>query len=241
MSPSNSWGEWLIDYPRDILFILDQVAAKTIPGLEGVIDAERAGALGYSFDGYDALSLSGARVDPEFYLARCADPARDGPAPENWWVKYICAPAKEWDNFTANAGEAITTSEDGLWQPMTDERIRAVMPMAPEGAWLFGQRGLAAVNRPALIIGATNDSLNYYDLEAVFIYEQLGTPDRFLISFIGEGHMMIFNARQSEKMAHFATAFFGTYLQGRGDLKPYFQEAFVAQDDELAWGVYEAD
>jgi predicted dienelactone hydrolase len=40
----------------------------------GMVDAEHAGAIGYSFDGYNALALSGARIDPEHYLAQCPNP-----------------------------------------------------------------------------------------------------------------------------------------------------------------------
>jgi len=39
-------------------------------------------------------------------------------------------------------------------------------------------------------------------------------------------------------MKHLAAAFFGYYLQGRDDYAEYFSEDFVAQHDELAWGVY---
>lgn len=232
------WGVWLLDYPLDIVFMLDQIASQPLDGLEGVIDANRAGAMGYSFDGYDALALGGARVDPEFYLAQCTQAPRLRPALPEWWVEYICGMAGEWEEFAAHAGEAITTSEDGLWQPMTDERIRAVMPMAPEGAWLFGERGLAAVNRPTLIIGATKDDINLYDQEAAYIFEHLGTPDRAMISFVGKGHMMILSVDPVAYMKHLAAAFFGYYLQGRDDYAEYFSEDFVAQHDELAWGVY---
>ena len=47
-----------------------------LKGLEGMIDAEYAGVMGYSFDGYNALAMSGARVDPEFYLSQCANAVR---------------------------------------------------------------------------------------------------------------------------------------------------------------------
>ena len=66
--------------------------------------------------------------------------------PPAWWIDYICMMDITWDEFVILAGPAITTSADGLWQPMTDARIKAVMPMAPEGAWLFGERGLAGRN-----------------------------------------------------------------------------------------------
>lgn len=235
---SDRWDTWLVDYPLDLLFALNQ--AEDFNGLEGVVDANHAGAFGYSFDGYDALALGGARIDPDFYLAQCAGAANMETPPPAWWVTYICAnPASNWDAFTAHAGAALTASSDGLWQPMTDPRILAVMPMAPEGAWLFGERGLAAANRPTLIIDGTADDINYYNLEAAWIYNHLGTPDRILISFVGQDHMMIFNTEQTARMKHFAVAFFGFYLQGRSDYAPYFDRDFIALQDGLAWGVVE--
>lgn len=225
-------NEEMIEQPLDILFALDQVASSPLEGLEGMIDAEHAGAIGYSFDGYNALALSGARIDPKFYLAQCATPEATKKVPES---AFSCDPARKWDQFAAHAGQAITASEDGLWQPMTDERIRAVIPMAGEGWWLFGDRGLASVDRPTLIMVATKDGL--YP-ENVLIFEHLGTADKALISFVGRDHMMVYERKMVARMAHFAVAFFGYHLQGREDLAWYFSEDFIAQHDDLAWGVY---
>jgi predicted dienelactone hydrolase len=229
-------NEQMYQQPLDILFALDQVASSPPEGLEGMIDAEHAGAIGYSFDGYNTLALSGARIDPEHYLAQCPTPDATTQAILPSLSSFNCAPASAWSEFAAHAGEALTASEDGLWQPMTDERIRAVMPMAGEGWWLFGERGLAAVDRPTLIIVATQDEL--YP-ENALIFEHLGTPDKALISFVGLDHMMIYNPEMVARMAHFAVAFFGYHLQGRDDLAWHFSEDFVAQHDGLAWGVYQ--
>jgi len=228
-------NEEMIDQPLDILFALDQVASSSLEGLEGMIDAEQVGAMGYSFDGYNALALSGARIDPEFYLAQCATPEA---TKTTYLSAFSCDPARNWDEFAAHAGEAITASEDGLWQPMTDERIRAVLPMAGEGWWLFGERGLATVDRPALILVATKDGL--YP-ENVQIFEHLGTSEKALISFVGRDHMMVFEQKMVDRMAHFAVAFFGYHLQGRQDLAWYFSPDFVAQHDDLAWGVSQGE
>lgn len=235
---SDRWGMWLIDYPLDFLFALDQFSSSPLTGLEGILDTERVGTIGYSFDGYNSLAVSGARIDPEFYLTKCANAKPQMPEPALWWITYICEMAGSWDDFVDHAGDTIPFSDDGLWQPMTDDRIRAVMPMAPEGAWLFGELGLAAVDRPTLIIGATRDIANYYNLEAVYIFEHLGTPERTMISFIGESHDMIYDKDAIARMQHFATAFFGYHLQGRQEWAVYFSEEFVSQYDDLTWGVY---
>jgi len=67
-------GKQMIDQPLDILFALNQVASNPPEGLEGMIDAEHAGVTGYSFDGNNTLAMSGARIDPEYYLAQCPIP-----------------------------------------------------------------------------------------------------------------------------------------------------------------------
>ncbi len=232
------WDENLFNQPLDILFALNQVASHPLEGLEGMIDAEHAGVMGYSFDGYNSLAMSGARVDPEYYLSLCANTADVQPPLPDWAIKLYCAPANRWDEFSADAGPAQTASDDGLWQAMTDERIRAVVPMAPEGAMLFGERGLSAVNRPTMILVGTEDTGCDYNRESVFIYEHLGTPDKTLISFIGETHDMLFSDEPYLKIKHFVTAFFGYHLQGREEYADYFSEKYVSKQEGLAWGVY---
>jgi hypothetical protein len=201
-----SFYKGAIDQPLDILFALDQVVTSPPESLKGMIDANHAGTIGYSFDGFNSLAMSGARIDPAYYLAQCPTPDAITEAVISDFSAFNCAPARIWDEFTAYFSESITSSDDELWQPITDERIRAVMPMAGEGWWLFGERGLAAVDKPVLMIVATDDTLYK---ENALIYEHLGTPDKTLISFIGKDHMMIYEAAYIERMAHFATAFFG--------------------------------
>lgn len=230
-------NEQMIDQPLDILFTLNQVASSPLEDLEGIIDTEKVGVIGYSFDGYNTLAVSGARIDPDYYLAQCPIPDLiTEQLVHSGYTAFDCGPALAWDQFTGKIGDPISDSEDGLWQPITDERIRAVMPMAGEGWWLFGEKGLASVNRPVLIIAGTSDEL--YP-ENVLIYNHLGTPDKAMISFIGDGHMvMVFDSAHISRIAHFATAFFGYYLDGREDHAKYFSEDFVAQFDDLTWGIY---
>lgn len=238
MDSYSTWDNWLIDFPLDLVFALNQVASKPLAGLEGMINANAVGALGYSFDGYNSLALSGARVDPDFYLKQCKNAAALKPAPPSWWIDYTCAVAPGWDKFTARAGEKYTANADGLWKPFSDARIRAVMPMAPEGAWLFGERGLAAADRPTLIIGAAQDDINLYDFEAVYIYNHLGTSQKTLITFLEKSHMMILDTAAVSRMKHFAAAFFGFHLQGRSDYAGYYSKEFLAKYGDLFFGVY---
>lgn len=236
ISPYLKMNDETINQPLDILFALNQVASGQLEELTGMIDSEHAGVTGYSFDGYNTLALSGARIDPEYYLSQCPNPDEKTQSIIGANSAFGCGPAGAWDEFAALAGPVITTSQDGLWQQMTDSRIRAVMPLAGEGWWLFGERGLAAVDRPTLMITGTQDGL--YP-ENALIFEHLGTSDKAFISFIGPNHMdMINDSEMVSRMAHFTVAFFGYHLQGRDEYAKYFSEDFVAERDDLAWGPY---
>jgi predicted dienelactone hydrolase len=233
----------IVDFPRDFLFALDQLASSPLEGLQGVIDSQHVGVTGHSWGGAISLALSGVRMDPDFYLSFCAEEAPAIQAAVSWgaYSEYSCSLAEDWDGFAAYVGEEMTTSEDGLWQPLADQRIRAVLPIAPDGAWLYGERGLAMADRPMLIIAPTDDEYTPYEIETAYIFEHVGSPERFMISFVGKRHMMVLEPEQALRLHHFAAAFFGTYLQGKSEYRAYFSEAFVSQFDDLAWGVYKGE
>jgi predicted dienelactone hydrolase len=235
------WDLGVIDHPRDILFALDQIASQPLEGLEGVIDSDHAGVAGYSWEGFYTFTLSGVRIDPERYLSFCEQDPAMVPEMGAWYFGYVCNLAKKWDEFVAYVGEEITASDDGLWQPLADERIRAVMPMAEYGTWLYSERGLVTADRPMFIIAPTEDEYIPYQIETATIFEQVGSPERFLVSFVGKRHMMVAEIEQMDRINHFATAFFGTYLQGKSEYRDYFSEEFVSQFDDLAWGVYHGE
>lgn len=239
MGPRPYWGEWLIDYPLDQAFALEQVVAEPPEFLAGMINGEQAGAAGYSFDGYNALALAGARVNPRYYLDTCAAAKPVYPYPEKWWVDYICKVEAKWEEFEAHAGESLTGGGEGLWQPMTSPLVKAAMPMGPEGAWLFGAEGLAAVDIPVLILVGTGDLINYYDLEAKFIFNHMGSEQKTIISFLAQDHYMVFEDDIVAVMKHLMTAFFGYHLQWNEDYAILLSEEVINAQEGLQWGVVE--
>ena len=203
-----------------------------------MIDTETVGTLGYSFDGTNSLLLSGARIDPDYYLSFCQAASNQQPPLEIWYQHFYCDLSSRWDELSAYVGKGITDSEDGLWQAITDERIKAVMPMAPDGAWLLGEKGLAAADRAVLMIQASKDSL-YQPTEGAFIFEHLGSTDKTMITFIGQQHMMIYDQPQIDRMTHFAVAFFSHQLQGKEEMAYYYSKEFIEQSPDLAYGFYQ--
>lgn len=235
------WNDAVIDAPLDFLFALDVLASNPPEGLEGLLDTDRVGVAGYSSDGFFSLALGGARINPEYYFSQCAQAPNMDPPLSPFLIEYFCSLSQRWDEFSSHVGPEISTVTDGLWQPTTDDRILAVMPMAPDSAWLYGPEGLAAIEIPSLIIAGTADNLVSYEMTSCYVYEHLVNPDRFLISFVGKDHGMVDNEEVVARIDHFAAAFFGYYLQGREDYAAYFAEEFVEQHDDLAWGVYQGD
>ena len=148
------------------------------------------------------------------------------------YLDIACTLAQTWDEFTVHVGEISTSSEAGLWQPVTDERILAVMPKAGDGTWLIGERGLAVADCPISLIQATEDS-PYQPIEAEFIFRHYGSPEKSMISFVGFTHSMVYSPDPAWRMKHFAVAFFGYHLQGREDHTYYFFKEFVKQFDDL--------
>jgi len=233
------WNNTVIDGPLDFLFALDVLASDPPEGLDGILDTDRVGVAGYSSDGLFSLALGGARINPEYYFSQCAHAPTMDPPLSPFWIDYFCNLSESWDEFVSHVGPQISTVSDGLWQPTTDDRILAVMPMAPDSAWLYGPEGLAVIHIPSLSIAGTADDLVSYEMTSCYVYDHLVNSDGALISFIGRGHMMVQNEEVIARINHFAVAFFGHYLQRREDLARYFSEDFVADQDGLAWGVYE--
>ena len=224
----------------DFLFSLDQISANPPDGLDNMIDTVNVGVTGYSYGGDISLMISGARIDPEFYRSQCEQVSSLVPEAIQWiYDDFYCLDARNWDGFLNLMGDEITQSDDGLWQPLTDERIKAVMPMAPTVSWFYGERGLAAVERPIFLLWGTKDEI--YPTEAAYTFDHLVSSDRYLISFIGKTHMLPMVEYGALRIKHFATAFFGYHLQGREDYAEYFSEEFVSQFDDLAWGVYSGE
>ena len=215
--------------PLDLLFALNKVAENPPAGLEGMINTDMVGAMGYSFDGNNTLTLNGARIDSSLYLSHCDDPEN---LPD-WGAMscFSCDPAYEWDTFTANAEKILTIDQDGIWQAITDERIKAFIPMATEGYWLFD---FSSIDRPILMIAGSDDPLY---AENALIFEDLNLQDKTFITILNEEHMMIYDPDIVAKLAHFATAFFGYYLQGNENSAHYFSKDYVSLFDELQWGI----
>jgi predicted dienelactone hydrolase len=231
----------LVDRPLDILVVLDGLAAITEGDLAGMIDTDTVGLMGFSMGGDTVLQMLGLLRDPVHFASWCAD------HPE--LTTWDCNPPPDFgpwplDEITAYRAQlGLQNTPDGQWAPFGDERVRAVFAIAPGEFPLTTEDMLASVTTPTLILHGTNDKYCDYEGNAVRTYTYLGTDDRYLITAINVTHV-VFETQQGQQVPqHFATAFFGYYLQGDETYQPYLTPEHLPDwfSPKLAWGPYEAE
>jgi predicted dienelactone hydrolase len=228
----------LIDRPMDVLFVLDQLDEFNEDDLAEIIDTDQVGVMGISFGGYTTLATAGARIDPTHFLTWAAN----DDIKRNPWDNYLkYTVAAQWDEVASYRAQFDILKEGASWPSVTNGRIHAVMPIVPSLGMVFGEHGVEAVAVPTLMLAATKDDLVPYKKQIVPMYAQLSGEERYLISFIGYGHLPQ-NLHQGEVyFKHFSTAFFGYYLQEQETYIEYLTETYVNNFEDLAWGVYEGE
>jgi len=135
------------------------------------------------------------------------------------------------------ADPLLKETEDGLLQGTTDDRIIATIPMSSGGEWLFGATGLASADKAVLLTVGQFEAPRTEETHKIF--DELGTSEKNMITFVGKTHNMVFENDAQVKMRHLAIAFFSYYLKGYEEYGYYFSEEFISLVEGLAWGVYE--
>jgi predicted dienelactone hydrolase len=186
--------------PLDVLRVIDFADQLTAPDgqLAGLIDTRRIGIVGYSSGGWTALMAGGAQMD----LGWCA--ANPELAERDWFYNCVqFVPHQE--EIASMLG--LESAPAGLWPPVHDPRMAAVVALAPDGdIWGAEYEGVAVMQVPTLIIAGKDDNGNVPELCAYPIYEHLGSQDKALVMLQGAGHGLGGDAYRKENM-HIITAF----------------------------------
>jgi len=233
---NDMWDE-IIHQPLDLIFVLNQLADDPPEFLTGLIDTENVGVAGYSGSGRVTTVLSGAQINPMYYLNFCKNQEGSGPENGEDEPRWICESQEPWDDLLKEAGLSLADEEIGLVEPVTDDRIIATMPMSTTGEWLFGPRGLAVADKPILFTAGTQESYIYEDEYKMF--QEYGSADKIFVSFVGRTHNMILQEVPYDQLKHLAIAFFSYHLKGEADFGYYFSEEYISRTEGLAWGWYE--
>lgn len=232
----------LVDRPLDILLMLDGLAAITDGDLAGMMNTQDVGLMGYSQGSETVLQMVGLLRDPVHFTTWCAEPHPELKTPEcdptgpNQSVQW---PFVEIADYRTQLG--LENTSDGLWAPFGDQRIRAVLAMAACDFPLTTEDMLAEVTTPTMLMHGTADVSCDYEGNAVRTYTYLGTEDRYLVTLVDGSHLDFMDWPIAPQ--HFATAFFGYYLQGDDTYQLYLTPEAVPtwEIPELAWGPQEGE
>jgi predicted dienelactone hydrolase len=224
-----AFASTLYNRSLDQLFVLREMDRLGKPGsgsfLAGVVDASRAGLIGYSMGGYGAVNSIGGGYTDASVTAENAPP---------------------------NRLLAERASSNPVYRSSIDARIKAAVAIAPWGmqSGYWDGEGLSGIRTPVLFVAGSVDEVAGYEKGTRAIYRAAVNADRYLLTFINAGHnaaapypapaeVMIDPApqraspfthyadpvwdttRMNNILQHFTTAFFDLHLKGERDKQAY--------------------
>lgn len=202
----------LYNRPTNVVRVIGYVDTLSAQGgkLAGVIDTSRIGVWGLSTGGTTAFQAAGAQVDLKALDAWCAANKDD---------------AKAYETCQFVGHEQVIATHYGVSDPFAapmppiwDTRVAALVAAAPGGELhAFGDKGIAAVKLPTLIMFASDDTVVSPQFNALWAYDGIGSPDKALATFDHGGHTFFMNPSTANfhEAAALATAFFLAILKGK--------------------------
>lgn len=183
------------DISRTIDYALDVLNTGT---LSGMIDVDKIAISGHSFGGYTTFAAAGARLNFDALQTWCDEndevtlgDLRDDAAltATNRDVLLgdgVCYLLDEQSRLAEIYSLDAVPSE--AWDSFGDERIDAIIALAPWNAPIFGEESLAEISLPTLIIVGSNDNTTKPERDARNFYEWLGSEDKMLVEFVLGDH-----------------------------------------------------
>ncbi|HTM33890.1 MAG TPA: hypothetical protein VL263_21400, partial [Vicinamibacterales bacterium] len=205
--------------------------------LRGLVDASRAGVVGYSMGGYGAVNAIGGGFSAASETFRGAPP----------------------NHLLAERGAANPTYRDTV-----DSRIKAAVAIGPWGMQLgfWDSAGLRGIRTPVLFVAGSVDDVSGYEKGTRAIFEGTVNADRYLLTFLGANHNAAAphpapvevlgvdgssayahyadavwdTTRMNNILQHFVTAHFDRYLKGDAGKAAYFDVVPNGKDAVWAMG-----
>lgn len=216
LGPEDAYNAASIDNyvyrPQDVSRVIDYALDELNTGaLSGMIDPDKIAISGHSFGGYTAFASAGASLNFDDLQIWCdanegvtiAD-VRDEIAltayNRDFQLDAVCSLIDDAPRLAELS--AIDDLPSGAWDSSGDERINALIGLAPYNAPIFGEESLAELQLPALILVGGNDNATYLERDARNFYGWLGSDDKYLAEFALADHY-IFNDNCAPLLVNF--------------------------------------
>jgi predicted dienelactone hydrolase len=238
-----AFASTLYNRPFDQLFVLDAIDRLSQPGsgsfLSGLVDAKRAGIIGYSMGGYGVVNVIGGGYSDSAAAGAAAPP---------------------------NRMLLERAASNPRYQKARDSRIKAAIAIGPWGmqSGYWDAEGLKGIRTPVLIVAGSADDVSGYERGPRAIYQGAVNADRYLLTFVNAGHnaaapipapaeVMAGSAvdraspfthyadavwdttRMNNIFNHFATAFFELHLKSDATRHSYLD--VVPNGKDAVWSV----
>ncbi|MGD2182205.1 alpha/beta hydrolase [Lusitaniella coriacea] len=171
----NDWidAAEFIERPKDISFVLDELAQENEAGgyLEGKFNTQQVSVIGHSLGGYTALAIAGGELNLKQLREFCHNLTPLGRSPADW---LQCAAAQLPESTVQ----------------LRDERVVQAIAFNPAIGQLFGNKGLAQIEIPTLILSSSEDSVTPSLDHQLRPFKQL-RGEKYLISVVGATHMSV--------------------------------------------------
>lgn len=170
---------YFTERPRHASRVIDAVLQDPQWGPRVAQDAQgpRVGALGHSAGGYTVLALAGGEPEVARITSHCSTRRADDPI----FCSMGGAPRSAAPASAAVSAATPAATSAALPNPsLRDQRVRAVVAMAPVGA-VFSADSLAAVRIPATVYDAEQDRFLVSRFHAEWIARHLKSAQRYTI------------------------------------------------------------
>lgn len=219
-----------IAYANDTLNASDGILA-------GMVNADTTAIMGHSYGGWTSLLAGGALLNTANWSAWCSEL----PERATW---FDCMTLAYKDQMATLIG--LDKAPDGLWIPMNDSRVDAIIDMSNNAAWMFGEEGLGAIMLPIMSMMGTSEfpfgsDILPPDSGPLAVYDAVSSEQNVLVIFENGSHILVGNTcdyspwweeidfgwvcedgvwdmlRAHDLINHFTTAFLLSTLYGDSD------------------------
>ncbi|MDR7898377.1 alpha/beta fold hydrolase [Thermosynechococcus sp. JY1334] len=228
--------------PLDLKFGVDTVAALVQKNPALKIDTNNVGLFGHSMGGFTVLAAAGGTVDWNAVKQRCLAAARD------LFIFNISVPLQ-----CRSLGLAAVPSTPA------DPRVKSVIAVNPVSSILIGERGMANIKVPTLIVSSSRDVFAPPLEEQIWPFTWLQAQPKYLAMLVPGTHFSAVGVSEAgvlpvpndligpnPQLAQpffkgLAGAFFGVFNQKNESLRPFLSQTFVNQVTQPTFQAYWVD
>jgi len=227
--------EW-VEQPLYISALIDELEQRVQnnPGLASRMDLTKIGLLGQSLGGYTVLATAGGQLEWPTLQRVCGEVQTPGSEYAFNLALILQCPGED-------DKDVVPT------KPLHDRRVSAVLAINPVTFPAFGDRGLAQLQVPAMIVTSSDDYFAPPVPEQIVPFTQLGSTQKYLVTVKNGTHFSFLGAEGSGTlpipseilgpelevakgyMRSLSTAFFKVHLAGQEDYASYLSASYAQQ------------